>query len=138
MGKFSFNCSKTASTIIHGLNVDFRKSISAFPYERAYFVFGGGVEGGDAASLTERSVFVWETFKTKQKTWKPFNKDFLFLSLSDKVTTVQSVYPAAERLRLTTILKSVKVFFHIYLLSHQAQQANTPKCTSLKDSYVYI
>ncbi len=36
--------------------MDFRKSISAFPYERAYFVFGGRVGGGDAAFLTVTAV----------------------------------------------------------------------------------
>lgn len=54
LGKFCFNCSKTASAIIHSFNVDFRKSISLFPYERAYFVFGGQVGGGGC--LTEAAL----------------------------------------------------------------------------------
>lgn len=36
--------------------MDFRKSISPFPYERAYFVFRGQVGGGNAAFLTKTAV----------------------------------------------------------------------------------
>lgn len=74
--------------------MDFRKSISAFPYERAYFVFGGRVGGGDAAFLTETAVCLSDKPAQQQK--KHFNRLTMtffsfFLSLSDKVTMLQSM-----------------------------------------------